>query len=143
MGLILERIHNFLNFTQHTQLKNTPQEIIEGINVLDPFNRDIVVETTYNRKKFLDYKQEQINKNKQNKKFWKENELVLVKNHFHKKMELKYEGPYKIIKVELKNNRIKIENKNKTQWESLRNIKPFYKRRGGCDDTPVTETFQI
>ena len=66
-----------------------------------------------------------------NKNFdFKIGDLVLVKTFSDDKLSNIFEGPYTIKTIELKNNRLQIENFRVLRWESLRNIKRFYAEEG-------------
>ena len=131
IDFIISRIHN-TNHIYHTSLKASPNEMIHYSSIFDSQQRqqkDRVKKLISDRKR---KEGEKIDKKiADNKNFdLKIGDLVLVKTFSDDKLSNIFEGPYTIKTIELKNNRLQIENFRVLRWESLRNIKRFYAEEG-------------
>ena len=65
----------------------------------------------------------------------KPQEKVLVRLFSQNKMDNKYEGPFIIEQIDATNYRVQVSNFRTKRWESIRNIKPYFERGGGCCET--------
>ncbi len=139
---VLSRIHNYHNFSYHSQMKLSPFETIYYYNFLDPFKRDVKDKVKNNLEAFLKKKEESCKNFKDCE--LKIDDLVLVQTQTPgDKLELKYEGPYKIFRLLKGFNAVEIENSRIKRIESLRNIKPFFQKGESVVNTEKTCLFVL
>ena len=126
LDFILTRIHNFFNHGQHSRIYLSPYEILNHYSLFDPFKTNSEIRVRKNLDKF----KRSINKpflENEHLKNYKIGDQVLINNHTRENsLEPIFIGPYTVTETSYNSNRIKIKDKNKIIWESLRNVKPYF-----------------
>ncbi|KAG0435690.1 Transposon Tf2-9 polyprotein, partial [Dictyocoela muelleri] len=125
---IIERIEVNINFSYHSILKASPIEMLNGYSFFDPFKRNL-------RKKLI--------KNKADEKIFKENEiikknkkridikikkddLVLRRNLVQDKIQDRYVGPFKVVRVDESIGNVWVDEGRRVIRHNVKNIKPFF-----------------
>ncbi len=123
---IISRIHNFHNHSSHSSLNSSPNEKLSGFSIFHPLKRNLLDTTENLQTHDQPNLQERFNDTK-NRTDIKIGQLVLTKVFSTNKLTEKFEGPFEVINLDLKAFKVEVGNSLKRKWESLRNVKPYFK----------------
>lgn len=119
---VIEMINRRLNYIHHRIRNAIPHSVIYKEHAIHP--RNIKIE---NKELNVIPQQSKSNAQKENlqRKNYeiKENEIVYLKSIRNKKLENRFDGPYRIKGISGKRDRVKIEIGNKEVWMNVRNVK--------------------
>ncbi|KRH94229.1 pol polyprotein [Pseudoloma neurophilia] len=129
---IKQIIENRLNLTFNRSIQCTPYELFlskNGLNENIVRDNTTLLETSINNsKKLTQYDKQRLN-NKRVSLDLKQDDFIFVKQNVSSKQDLPFDGPFKVLKVEVENNGIQYEYYNrKPKWTNARFV--FLFKRG-------------
>ncbi|KAF9758242.1 Transposon Tf2-6 polyprotein, partial [Nosema granulosis] len=115
-----------LNYTYHSTLGVSPFEIIHQYNPLNPLIPINIDSEIVKEKKTKRSMNDQQKKNSKRIEYtYMVMQDVLIKNPFPDKLDTRWEGPYKITKVEAEKNYVIVKVKENEQRINIKRVKPF------------------
>ena len=125
---LVEMIELNLNGTYHQTLKATPYEVagIKNKKLTYLNNKKINIQNIKNNIiESANKSNIKINKNRI-KYFYKIDDMIYTKNIIRNKLDEKWLGPFKIIKIGKNENTFKIDMIDKVRWTNLKQIRPSF-----------------